>query len=54
MTPGEDEGNDEIKQLIDMNLKQVFAELEEDGMPGEITDLLSVLRAQDLQEKGPK
>ncbi len=54
MNPDGDEGNEEIKQLINHNLKEVFAELEDDGMPGEIMDLLSVLRAQDLEGKEQK
>lgn len=42
-----------IDDYIDQNLKKVFSELETDDMPDQITDLLSVLRAQDkaLQDK---
>ena len=43
-----------IDQYIDENLKKVFSELEKDEMPDQITDLLSVLRAQDKAEEGRK
>jgi hypothetical protein len=54
MSDEDDPKNEEVADLINHNLKQVFADLEEDGMPGEIMDLLSVLRAQDLAEKEQK
>lgn len=54
MTDKDDPKSDEIASLINHNLKQVFADLEEDGMPGQIVDLLSVLRAQDMAEKDKK
>lgn len=37
----------DVAKYIDENLKRVFCELENDDMPDQITDLLSVLRAQD-------
>lgn len=37
----------QVDEYIDENLKKVFSELENDEMPDQITDLLSVLRAQD-------
>lgn len=42
-----------IDAYINQNLNEVFSELQADKMPDEITDLLSVLRAQDkeMQEK---
>lgn len=40
--------------FIDQNLKKVFSELETDAMPDQITDLLSVLRAQDEELKAKK
>jgi hypothetical protein len=40
--------------FIDQNLKKVFSELETDEMPDQITDLLSVLRAQDEELKAKK
>lgn len=43
---------DRIDQFIDQNLKKVFSELENDEMPGEIVDLLTVLRAQDKEMQG--
>lgn len=43
-----------IDKYIDKNLKQVFADLEQDEMPTQITDLLMVLRAQDEERKGKK
>ena len=43
-----------IAQYIDENLKQVFSDLQQDEMPDQITDLLSVLRAQDEALKGKK
>ncbi|MGJ8610852.1 MAG: NepR family anti-sigma factor [Octadecabacter sp.] len=47
MTSREDPKTAKIAKYIDENLKQVFAELQDDDMPDQITDLLSVLRAQD-------
>ncbi len=43
-----------IAKYIDENLKQVFSDLEQDEMPSQITDLLSVLRAQDEELKAKK
>lgn len=43
-----------IDNYIDQNLKKVFSELETDEMPDQITDLLSVLRAQDEEMKAKK
>lgn len=43
-----------IAKYIDENLKQVFSDLERDEMPDQITDLLSVLRAQDEELKAKK
>lgn len=38
-----------IAEHIDENLKEVFATYVDDEMPTELTDLLSVLRAQDRE-----
>lgn len=54
MSDADDQKSDEVADLINQNLKKVFADLEEDSMPGQILDLLSVLRAQDLEEKDSK
>lgn len=54
MSDSEDPRSAEIEDLINKNLKQVFADLEDDGMPGQILDLLSVLRAQDMEQKEDK
>ncbi|WP_298860237.1 hypothetical protein [uncultured Sulfitobacter sp.] len=54
MSDSDDQQNEEIANLINNNLKKVFADLEEDSMPGQILDLLSVLRAQDMEEKDKK
>lgn len=54
MSDSEDMRSAEIEDLINKNLKQVFADLEDDGMPGQILDLLSVLRAQDMEQKEDK
>ena len=43
-----------IAKYIDENLKQVFSELENDDMPDQIVDLLTVLRAQDEEMKAKK
>lgn len=43
-----------INQYINNNLKTILADLAEDEMPDEITDLLMVLRAQDEQMKDKK
>ncbi|WP_415404420.1 hypothetical protein [Tateyamaria sp. SN3-11] len=43
-----------IDNYIDQSLKKVFSELETDEMPDQITDLLSVLRAQDEEMKAKK
>ena len=43
-----------IARYIDENLKKVFSEMEDDDMPDQIIDLLSVLRAQDEEGKGKK
>lgn len=47
MASSKDHKKAKIAKYIDENLKQVFSELERDEMPDQITDLLSVLRAQD-------
>lgn len=51
MSDDEDPKKAEIAELININLKQVFADLEDDGVPGQIIDLLSVLRAQDIEKQ---
>ncbi|MFA8443885.1 MAG: hypothetical protein ACEPO0_18640 [Yoonia sp.] len=43
-----------IDRYIDQNLKKVLSDLEKDELPGEIVDLLSVLRAQDKELKEKK
>ena len=45
-----DPKKERIAQYIDENLKKVFSELEADEMPDQMTDLLSVLRAQDAAD----
>ena len=42
---------DQIDRFIDRNLKKVFSDLEKDDMPDRIADLMSVLRAQDKEQK---
>ncbi|SIT90307.1 hypothetical protein SAMN05421665_3060 [Yoonia rosea] len=54
MASKEDSKQDKIDKYIDQNLKKVFSDLENDDMPSEIIDLLSVLRAQDQELKGKK
>jgi hypothetical protein len=54
MASKEDSKQDKIDKYIDQNLKKVFSDLENDDMPTEIIDLLSVLRAQDQELKGKK
>ncbi len=54
MTTSEDPKKAKIAEYIDQNLKQVFSDLEADGMPEQITDLLLVLRAQDEAQKAKK
>ncbi|WP_157059038.1 hypothetical protein [Loktanella sp. 5RATIMAR09] len=54
MASKEDAKQDKIDRYIDQNLKKVFSDLENDDMPSEIIDLLSVLRAQDQELKGKK
>ncbi|WP_100369477.1 hypothetical protein [Yoonia maricola] len=54
MASKEDPKQDKIDRYIDQNLKKVFSDLENDDMPTEIIDLLSVLRAQDEELKGKK
>lgn len=51
MTSGNDRKDDRIARYIDENLKRVFSEMEGDEMPDKITDLLTVLRAQDEDRK---
>lgn len=51
MTSKDDQKQAKISEYIDENLKRVFSELERDDMPDQITDLLSVLRAQDESMK---
>jgi len=54
MTSRDDPKKAKIAKYIDENLKQVFSDLESDKMPDQITDLLSVLRAQDDTLKAQK
>ena len=54
MASQEDPKKAKIAEFIDENLKQVFADLEQDEMPTQITDLLTVLRAQDNAQKDKK
>ena len=54
MASKEDPKQARITDHINKNLKQVFAELEADQMPDQITDLLTVLRAQDQELKAKK
>lgn len=54
MASPEDPKKAKIAKYIDENLKQVFSDLEQDEMPTEIIDLLSVLRAQDAALKDKK
>lgn len=54
MASEDDPRQAKIAKYIDENLKQVFSELERDEMPDQITDLLSVLRAQDQDYKSHK
>jgi len=54
MASKQDSGKTSRDEFIDANLKKVFSELETDDMPDQITDLLSVLRAQDEELKGKK
>ena len=52
MTSQHDPKQDRIDRYIDENLRRVFSELEQDKMPDELIDLLSVLRAQDKEMQG--
>lgn len=54
MTRNTDHKQAKIAEYIDQNLKRVFADLEGDEMPDQITDLLAVLRAQDNDLKDKK
>lgn len=54
MASREDQKKARIDQYIDDNLKKVFSEMENDGMPDQIMNLLSVLRAQDEELKRGK
>ncbi|MCX7559264.1 NepR family anti-sigma factor [Sulfitobacter sp. F26204] len=54
MTSNDDQKSAKIAKYIDENLKQVFSDLERDELPDRITDLLSVLRAQDDAKKDEK
>ncbi|WP_299286060.1 NepR family anti-sigma factor [uncultured Tateyamaria sp.] len=54
MASKQDPKNAQIDAYIDQNLKKVFAELQTGDLPDEITDLLSVLRAQDQEAKDSK
>jgi len=54
MVSDEDPKKQRIAKYIDENLKQVFSDLEGDGMPDQIMDLLSVLRAQDQEQDTSK
>ena len=51
MASGERPKKEQIDRYIDENLKKVFSDLEADQLPDQITDLLSVLRAQDQERK---
>ncbi|SFS05047.1 NepR family anti-sigma factor [Yoonia litorea] len=51
MTDEKSEEQERIDNFIDANLKKVFADLEKDDIPDEITDLLTLLRAQDAELK---
>jgi len=54
MTSKQDPRKARAEQYIDQSLKKVFSELQNDEMPDQITDLLSVLRAQDKELQGKK
>ncbi|MBB5723985.1 hypothetical protein FHS72_003633 [Loktanella ponticola] len=54
MTSRDDPKKLKIASFIDENLKQVFSDLERDQMPDQITDLLTLLRAQDDELKVKK
>ena len=54
MTRKQDPKKKRIEQYINENLKQVFSDLESDEMPDRITDLLTLLRAQDDALKDKK
>jgi len=54
MTSNNNHKQDRIAHYIDENLSKVFSELENDEMPDQILDLLSVLRAQDEERKAKK
>ena len=54
MASKQDPRKAKIDSYIDQNLKKVFSELETDEMPDQITDLLSVLRAQDEEMQAKK
>jgi len=54
MTSSDNNKQAKIAKYIDSNLKQVFSDLEDDELPDQITDLLSVLRAQDDEMKAKK
>jgi len=54
MASDEDLKKERIARFIDENLKQVFSDLEHDDMPDQISDLLSVLRAQDQERDSNK
>ena len=51
MTSSSNDKKAKIAEYIDENLKKVFSELESDKVPDQITDLLSVLKAQDEELK---
>ena len=54
MSLRKNERSDSIDHFLDENLKKVFSDYQGDDMPTEITDLLSVLRAQDEEMKHTK
>lgn len=54
MARAEEQKTARIAEYIDENLKKVFSDLARDDMPDQITDLLSVLRAQDEDQRGRK
>ena len=43
-----------VNALIDENLKRVYADLVQEELPDRFKDLLAVLKAQELAEKGKK
>jgi hypothetical protein len=54
MTKDDAPKQERINQHINASLKVMLAEMTEEDMPDEITDLLNVLRAQDAELKDKK